>query len=156
MYKSNQVRWEWKRFSELSPIELYQIIQARESVFVVEQKINYVDCDDKDLIAYHLLGYLNHTLVAYLRAFAPGLKYPQAASIGRVLTLFQFRGQGLGKELLQQGIEHSSNTFGNVDIQISAQTYLAKFYQHFGFQIVGAQYQEEGLPHFQMIKKTNT
>ena len=43
-----------KHFSELSADELYEIIKARISVFVVEQNCPYQELDGKDKAAYHL------------------------------------------------------------------------------------------------------
>lgn len=33
--------WLWKHFSELTPLQVYQVIQLRERVFVVEQNCIY-------------------------------------------------------------------------------------------------------------------
>ena len=46
-----------KRFEELSNKELYNILKLRSEVFVVEQKCNYVDMDDIDYEAFHILCY---------------------------------------------------------------------------------------------------
>ena len=43
-----------KHFTELSTDELYDIIQARVDIFVVEQKCPYRELDDKDRDAYHI------------------------------------------------------------------------------------------------------
>lgn len=143
--------WIWKSFSELTSKELYNIIAAREEVFIVEQGLNYLDCDGLDLKAYHLVGLKNDKVVAYLRAFPPGVKYPEA-SLGRVLNLKEVRGKGIGKELIRLGIENIQKNFGQVLIKISAQSYLKNFYEGFGFKIIGEEYLEEGIPHYKMIR----
>jgi ElaA protein len=142
--------WKWKKFEELSTFELYNIIQVREEVFIVEQKLSYVDCDDYDQKAWHLMGYENGKLVAYLRAFAPGTKYPEAA-FGRVLTTKEGRGKGAGKELTATGLRKIQETFGNHPVKISAQKYLEKFYADFGFKSISEDYLEEGIPHVSML-----
>lgn len=143
--------WKWKKFTELSLEELYNIIQVREEVFIVEQKLSYVDCDNYDQKAWHLMG-LNDQgeLVAYLRAFPPGVKYPESA-FGRVLTTKKGRGTGAGKELTKTGLIKMRETFGNHPVKISAQSYLEKFYSDFGFKRMSDDYLEEGIPHVQML-----
>ena len=41
--------WSWKNFSELSNLELYHIMRLRQEVFLIEQKMHYVDADLKDI-----------------------------------------------------------------------------------------------------------
>ena len=45
-----------KDFNELSLEELYQVLQLRSEVFVVEQDCVYQDIDGKDQNALHILG----------------------------------------------------------------------------------------------------
>lgn len=145
------IQWTWKHFSSLTTNELYDIIRVREEVFVVEQGLSYVDCDGHDLKAWHMMGYVEGELAVYLRAFAPGDKFKEAA-FGRVLVLKRFRGNGLGRELTSQGLKMIQSTFGAVPVRISAQAYLENFYQDFGFITEGSAYIEEGIPHLQMVK----
>ena len=144
------MKWVWKEFKELTLQELYSIIQVRESVFIVEQKLSYVDCDNYDQKAWHLMGFQDGKLVAYLRAFPPEVKFMEA-SFGRVLVTPEARRVGLGKELTSAGLNKMQETFGNQPVRISAQAYLEKFYQSFGFKTVSEEYLEENLPHLQML-----
>jgi ElaA protein len=144
-----EIHWSWKKFSDLTLEELYSIIQVRETVFVVEQKLSYVDCDDFDQKAWHLMGFRQGKLVAYLRTFPAGAKYPEH-SFGRVLTLQEARGYGLGKELVARGLKKIQENFGPGPVVISAQSYLEKFYAAFGFATVSEAYLEEGIPHLRM------
>ena len=48
-----------KPFKELSNLELYNLLQLRSEVFVVEQDCVYQDLDGKDEIALHVLGFKN-------------------------------------------------------------------------------------------------
>lgn len=142
--------WVWKKFSELSVEELYQAIELREQVFIVEQNCVYLDCDGYDPKAWHLLGYQNQKLVAYLRAFPAGIKYPEA-SLGRVVTNIEARRTGAGKELLKVAIEKMNATFSKPSIRISAQAHLQKFYEGFGFRRVSDEYLEDKIPHIAML-----
>lgn len=145
------MQWIWKPFAELTPLELYQAIQLREQVFTVEQNCVYLDCDGQDPLAYHLLGFRHDRLVAYLRAFRPGVKFADA-SIGRVVASAEVRRGGFGKALMQYGLERVSAEFGNPAIRISAQSYLQKFYEGFGFRKTGREYLEDGIPHLEMVR----
>ncbi len=142
--------WHIKRFNELSTGELYQILQLRNEVFVVEQNCIYQDADTKDYIAYHLFQEKDHKIIAYARLFKSG-DYFDKASIGRVVVQPDFRKQNLGKKLMQKAIQFLTETLNETFIEISAQTYLLKFYNDLGFKPTGAEYLEDGLPHIRMI-----
>jgi ElaA protein len=146
------ISWQCKFFSELTNLELYKILQLRNEVFIVEQNCAYQDCDDKDLNAYHLAAWDNGKIVAYTRLFDKDIFYPNAASIGRVLTSPSARRKNLGKQLMVNSIEQVYHLFGNVSIKIGAQLYLKRFYESFSFVQQGGVYLEDGIEHIPMIK----
>lgn len=146
------VRWYAKSFSQLSPDELYAILQLRNEVFVVEQNCVFQDADNKDQLAHHFMGWQDNQLVAYTRLLPPGIAYSEA-SIGRVVTSQVVRRSGIGKELMQQSIEMLFSLFGSQSIQIGAQLYLKAFYESFGFEQIGEGYIEDGIPHIHMLRK---
>ena len=63
---STNINYIWKDYMDLSIDELYAIINLRQEVFVYEQNCPYIDADYSDQDAFHLLGYKEHDLVAYL------------------------------------------------------------------------------------------
>ena len=140
-----------KLFNELSLQELYAILCLRNEVFVVEQNCVYQDTDNKDQKAWHIFIKENEEIIAYARVFKPG-DYFEKASIGRVVVEPKFRGQELGKKIMNDSINFIKK-LGFDEIEISAQTYLLKFYNELGFNRVGEEYLEDGLPHCKMIKK---
>ena len=146
------LHWIVKKFDELTPYQLYAILQLRNEVFVVEQNCVFQDADDKDQDSYHLMGFANNKLVAYTRLVPPGVSYKEP-SIGRVVTSPSVRSTGAGKELLKQSIYHCYNLFGEVPIKIGAQLYLKKFYESFGFRQIGDAYLEDGIEHIYMLKE---
>lgn len=138
-----------KSFSELSIIELYQILQLRSEVFVVEQDCVYQDVDFKDQKALHVFGFKNDKIIAYTRIFKPG-DYFNNSSIGRVVVAASERKYGYGHHLMKASI-NAIKTYFKVDkITISAQVYLQKFYESHQFKKVGAEYLEDGIPHIRM------
>ncbi|WP_190810387.1 GNAT family N-acetyltransferase [Flagellimonas sp. S3867] len=141
-----------KKFDELSKTELYQILQMRSEVFVVEQNCAYQDVDGKDEKALHVIGIKNGKVVAYTRVFGPG-DYFKNTSIGRVVVAKDERKYGYGKVIMQATLEEIGTRFPENTIEISAQTYLLKFYNELGFVTQGNEYLEDGIPHVRMVKK---
>ncbi|MDN3608908.1 GNAT family N-acetyltransferase [Vibrio ostreicida] len=146
--------WQLLPFKDLSPTQLYQLLKLRVDVFVVEQSCPYPELDDKDPLpeVYHLLGYKDNELIACARLLPPGVSYP-SASIGRVATKQEHRGDGLGHQLLTQALTRCEQLWPDIDIEIGAQQHLAAFYQHHGFQPTSAMYLEDNIPHIDMILK---
>jgi ElaA protein len=144
------IRWILKPFDRLTPQELYELLKLRSRVFVLEQECLYLDQDDKDQQAFHLLGMRGDDLVAYARLFEPGNYYAEAA-IGRIVTAPEVRGKGLGKALLTKAMEIATRLYGEGAIRIGAQQYLRKFYEELGFRVDGDPYLEDGIPHIEMI-----
>jgi len=105
--------------------------------------------DDKDKKAYHVLGYAGDELKAYARILPQGISYKEA-SIGRVITSLDYRGNGAGKELMKEAIKQTLTLFKTNEIVISAQYYLLKFYRDLGFVEEGEIYPEDDIPHIQM------
>jgi len=141
-----------KTFEQLSKKELYELLQIRAEVFVVEQDCVYQDLDGKDQKALHVIGSKNDKIVAYTRIFRPG-DYFQEASIGRVVVKNDERKYGYGQDIMRASIKAVKEHFGETTIHLSAQTYLKKFYNSLGFEQVGEGYLEDGIPHIGMIKK---
>jgi ElaA protein len=140
-----------KTFNELSTQELYDMLQLRAEVFVVEQDCVYQDVDGKDQKAWHILGYKDNKLVAYTRVFKPG-DYFKEASIGRVVVVKNQRQHKYGYDIMEASIKAIKETFNKSTIKISAQCYLKTFYNNLGFYEVGEEYLEDGIPHMAMIK----
>jgi ElaA protein len=147
---TNTIRWEVKSFEALSAVEVYNMLALRDLVFVVEQKCIYLDADDRDKMAFHIMGFdRDNKLVAYCRLFAPGQVYKEA-SIGRVVTHPSARRTGLGKELMREAIAQIAKLFDTRLIRISGQLYLKEFYQNLGFVAFGDEYLEDDIPHIAM------
>lgn len=143
--------WILKPFDELSPFELYTILQLRNEVFVVEQQCVFQDADDRDQPSRHLMAWTGSKLVAYTRLVPPRLVY-QYPSIGRVVTSPRHRREGYGRELMNRSITEVRRLYGVTPIQIGAQLYLKDFYASFGFRESGEIYLEDGIPHIEMIR----
>jgi ElaA protein len=149
------IEWQWKRFAELSPAETYALLAARAAVFVVEQDCAFQDLDGLDQAAWHLLAWAasdaERTLAAYLRLIEPGGKYAEP-SIGRVLTTAEFRGTGLGRALMREGLAKAAALYPGCAVRIGAQQRLERFYEELGFRTVSAPYNEDNIMHVEMLR----
>lgn len=141
-----------KTFEEFSLNELYQVLQLRSEVFVVEQDCVYQDIDGKDQKALHILGYKNDVLVAYTRCFDKGIYFEEAA-IGRVIVKENYRKFGYGHAIIEASIIAIQERFKTNKIKLSAQRYLIDFYESHGFKTIGEGYLEDGIPHIAMVKE---
>jgi len=151
------LEWQWLLFDELSRDQLYEILKIRQAVFAVEQDCAYQDADGLDQASWHLLGWRNDAneknLVAYLRVVVPGIKYPEP-SIGRILVARSVRRTGLGKALMREAITRTLTEYPDSSIRISAQQHLENFYSAFGFTTVSEPYDEDGIPHVEMLRSS--
>ncbi|MBC3927707.1 GNAT family N-acetyltransferase [Undibacterium sp. CY21W] len=146
-----QLRWQLSAFSEFNPEQLHKVYQARCAVFIVEQNCPYQDIDSKDPQSHHLVAWDdNGDIAAYLRIVPPGISYAEP-SLGRVLSTQAWRGTGVGKELIANGIKALRQLYPAASVRIGAQAYLEKFYASFGFQTVSDIYLEDEIPHLIML-----
>jgi ElaA protein len=168
------IDWRFARFDELSPREIHDLYQLRAAVFVVEQECAFQDLDGADLESWHLLGYRpspqpspkgegaespsplgegrdEGRLVAYARLVPPGAKYEEP-SIGRIITALPVRRTGLGRGLVREAIARAERLWPGQAIRIGAQQRLERFYEAFGFVTASAPYDEDGIPHVEMVR----
>ena len=150
LYKTNMLNIKTKTFQELTIDELYNILQLRSEVFVVEQDCVYQDLDYKDQKAVHVLGVKNEKIIAYTRVFNAG-DYFKESSIGRVVVAKDERQYKYGNDIMKASIQAIEREFNELSIRISAQCYLKKFYNNLGFKEIGEEYLEDGITHVNMI-----
>ena len=141
-----------KKFNDLSPLELYEILQLRSEVFVVEQDCVYQDIDGNDQKALHIIGTIENKIIAYTRCFRPG-DYFKEASIGRVVVKESQRKFKRGNQIMNNSIKAINDHYKTKIIKISAQCYLNKFYTNLQFKPIGEKYLEDGIPHVAMLRE---
>lgn len=146
--------WRFARFEELSPREAHDIFQARIAVFMIEQQCVFQDIDGLDPQCWHLIGRAKAEapIEAYCRIVPPGVKFAEP-SIGRIITTAAGRGRGLGRELVREAIGRTSGLWPGRDIRIAAQRHLERFYGEFGFVRASEPYDEDGIPHIDMLRR---
>lgn len=148
---NSAITWQCKKFRDMSAGEVHAVLALRAAVFVVEQKCPYQDPDYKDEYSMHVMGWLDGELVAVARILPQGVSYDEV-SIGRVATASTVRGTGAGMILMEKTMQYIKDHFGNVPVRISAQSYLKKYYEKFGFvRSEKEEYLEDDIPHLDMI-----
>lgn len=130
--------------------ELYEILKLRQDIFIVEQTCIYDDIDGRDSQSKHLLFKEKDSLIAYSRIVPPGEKFDQI-SIGRIVVNKDYRGRGFGKKIVAESIEWVRE-MGYNSVIIEAQAHLQPFYEELGFTPSSDIYDEDGIPHLQMIQ----
>jgi len=136
-------------FSQIDTETLYEILQLRSEIFVVEQKCAYQDIDGQDQEALHLiLRDKKHNLAAYARILHDE---NHQLHIGRILVRKSYRNQGLGKNLMTETMKICSEKFPDEPIVLNAQLYLEQFYKELGFITISKPYPWDGILHVDMI-----
>lgn len=72
--------------------------------------------------------------------------------IGRMAVLRQWRRRGVGTALLRE-ILNEAEKRNFVQVVLNAQVSAGKFYELLGFQKMGKEFMEAGIPHIKMILK---
>lgn len=152
-----KLQWDVKTFQQLTVDQLFEVLQLRVEVFVVEQQCAYSELDhfDRHAETRHLSGRDEcGELMAYARILPPGLRYPEV-NLGRFVVKAEAREKGVGHQLLRAALDLIQECWPGSAIRISAQEYLQGFYAQYGFTRVSDVYLEDGIPHVEMVRHTS-
>ena len=140
-----------KSFQELSLEVFHDIIALRIQIFIIEQNCPYQEVDGKDKLAHHLF-FKNEMdeIIAVTRILPQGISYEEVA-IGRVVVHEEYRGTGLGNQLMADSMNFVRDKYGEVPVRLSAQKHLENYYGNHGFKSTGKEYLEDGIPHVEML-----
>jgi predicted GNAT family N-acyltransferase len=117
-------------------------------VFVDEQNVPAdLEIDELDSNATHVLVFEGAQCIGTARLVDLGNHQLQ---IGRMAVLSDFRGQGIGRRILETLIQHAG-TLGARHILLHAQVRAIPFYEKSGFIAQGPEYQEAGIAHRNMM-----
>jgi len=131
-------------FQHLDQESVYAVCKIRQDVFVVEQQCAYPDLDGRDVDpeTRHVLMIDDEALLGYARVLDDG----DVWRIGRVLLAPDARGRGLADLVMDSALSVSEGR----DVVLDAQSPLAGWYATFGFEVEGAEFEEDGIPHLPM------
>lgn len=118
--------------------------QIRSAVFIEEQGIAAEDeWDAMDAIALHFIVYDTQQHPIATARLLPDHR------VGRVAVLKAYRGQGIGRILMQQIIAQAKNEQRPL-LKLSAQVHAIHFYESLGFSVQEREYLDCGIPHVDM------
>ncbi|MFC1762732.1 GNAT family N-acetyltransferase [Planctomycetota bacterium] len=123
------------------------ICSVRVAVFVEEQAVPLEnEMDDRDAACVHALAFDEARPVATGR-----LDCEQGGRIGRVAMLADYRGRGIGKEVMQ-ALEAEAKRRGFQQTWLHAQVAVIPFYRQLGYCEEGSTFTEENILHQTMRK----
>lgn len=118
----------------------------RRRVFIEEQNVpEELEWDDLDATSVHFLVTNNDKAIACARLTVAG-------RIGRMAVLAEYRGHGIGSQLLQAVLQKTHELKLN-NIHLHAQVSAIAFYEKQGFSTKGDVFFEATIPHQEMFKK---
>jgi predicted GNAT family N-acyltransferase len=120
----------------------------RRAVFIEEQGVAEADeVDNLDGTAIHLLATDQGRPVGSARLLVLG----ETGKIGRVCVLREARGTGMGAALMRAAVAELRRVPGVRKVKLGAQTHAVGFYERLGFQVVGDEFLDAGIPHVEMV-----
>ncbi len=126
-----------------------EALDIRITVFVDEQ--GFVDeVDATDSVATHLLMFDGEKAVATCRIFESEEK--NRYILGRLCVLRDYRGRGLGSEMVAAA-ERAAAKLGGRTLALHSQYHAKDFYARLGYREAGDLEYEQGQPHIWMEKK---
>lgn len=131
-----------------------ECMMLRTRVFVVEQNISAdLETDEFENISTHYLVTVDGKAIATARSRF--LEDKETAKIERVAVLKEARGKGVGRQLMDYILNDLSAYPYLKTIKVGSQNTAIAFYQKLGFQVIGEEYLDAGIPHHLMIKPVN-
>ena len=154
MIPSDSLQIRIAPFGELPTATYHRIVQAREEVFFLEQRITCPDADAID--SRSIFQWIEHEgrVIAFLRIIPPGIIHEEA-SVGRVLVVRQERRKGLCRRMMREALRQIAARWPGCGVHISAQAYLEGFYASLGFETVTPPYEEAGIRHVGMLPRSS-
>lgn len=137
MIRIHRVTWE---------DEAQTLRYIRELVFIGEQGVPVeLEWDEFDPISLHLLAIEDE----FKKPVGTARLLPDG-HIGRIAVLKEWRRQGVGRALLEWMIQEMKSS-GKQKAMLNAQADAVKFYEKFGFRVMGDLFIEAGIPHVRMF-----
>lgn len=136
-------------FSHLDNETLYDLLQLRSEVFVVEQNCVYQDLDGTDKKAMHSWIAEEGKMVACARFFMKNER-KKVVQIGRIVVAKNQRHKRYASFLMRSVMDNAKRMLGAKHFYLEAQTYAIPFYVRFGFKVCSEEFLEDGIPHVKM------
>lgn len=121
------------------------LLSVRRTVFIEEQRVpESLDLDGEDETSFHVLALasVDKQPVGTARLMSDG-------RIGRVAVLPPFRMSRVGSRLMTTLLALAREQDYEA-VYLHAQTVSLRFYEKLGFEAEGEEFEEAGIPHFEM------
>jgi predicted GNAT family N-acyltransferase len=129
---------------------LDQVWSIRRRVFIEEQRVpEEIELDADDARAFHALATAGPGAIGCGRYVAHGAR---EVKIGRMAVLPEYRGQGIGREILRFLMD-TARSRGFRRAVLHAQLTAEAFYLKQGYEPVGEVFEEAGIAHRAMVSK---
>ena len=130
---------------EVSWQESQLALQAiRKTVFIIEQNVpEELEWDGLDAQCLHLLATDSQGQPIGCARFLDD------GHIGRMAVASEWRGRGVGAALLRALLDIARRQ-SHAEVFLNAQTYAVGFYEKYGFERLGDEFLDAGIPHFKM------
>ncbi|MAN82842.1 MAG: GNAT family N-acetyltransferase [Verrucomicrobiales bacterium] len=127
----------------------YRIQSVRHNVFTLEQGVSHeIVMDGKDAQCIHFLAEnRSGDPVGCARLSLEG-------RVGRVAVLEKWRRSGVGAQIMNSLILHSES-LGMSKTFLHSQLAVQSFYEYLGYKSEGPIFDEAGIPHVYMARRTN-
>lgn len=142
--------------AQLSALEVHKLYKLRVDIFVHEQKCPYAEIDDIDaaLDTEHVLAWgTGKQLLGTARLYPETINGAEVLHLGRVCVLPERRGSGLANEIMKNTLQRASEWKPTADVILDSQSPLVGWYEQFGFEVAGEEYDWDGVAHTPMVKK---
>ncbi|MDE0346286.1 MAG: GNAT family N-acetyltransferase [Boseongicola sp.] len=129
------------------PRDMPAVLDIRARVFIEEQGVDEADeRDGRDDDAIHLVALKDGVPVGTARLLVDG----DTGRIGRVAVLVDKRGCGLGKDIMRAALDELRRE-GVARASLGSQVHAIGFYEALGFEVIGPEYFDAGIPHREMV-----
>ena len=125
------------------------LVEIRNQVFIIEQEVPpELELDELDASAKHFLAYTSsNQAIGTARLL---ISNNSSVQIGRMAVLKEYRNKGCGLALLQACLQWARQQ-RILEVKLHAQNHAIPFYQKSGFNILGSEFMDAGIPHHEMI-----
>ena len=130
-----------------SPVEMEEVFQIRDEVFVHEQELtNDARFDPDDRRSVHYLAYYGGEPVGTGRL----TMINREAQVAWVAVRKQYRKYGVGKAVMLAILERARDEDADY-VVLNAQSHALEFYSRLGFESLGHEFRMAGIPHQVMM-----
>ncbi|AOK56085.1 drug:proton antiporter [Burkholderia stagnalis] len=149
------MEWHCCEFGELSGVDLYAILRARNAVLVVEDAHTHLDIDGKDASALHVYALTRDGDAAQVAAYArllPADDIDPDVTIDKVLTSEARRDDDTLERLIERALSAARVAWPRIAVRTHVAAHRQAFYKRFGFRKAYGPYLEHGAPFIGMVR----